>query len=323
MPNRREFKTVRKPTLVISLDTELIWGFHQYPEHRVFRALKNDPEKGRGVINFLLHLFEKHNIRITWAIVGHLFLDRCLKEDGVPHKSMPRFKEDWYSLDPCSDLEHAPLFYGRDIVENILNSPVKHEIGYHSFSHVLFSECSREVAEAELSEGVKLAHKYGITLKSFVFPQNKIGHRECLRNYGFKVYRGRCLSNRSHDRNLLNRNAEWLINNAVPPLCTPASVDGLWEVPASMHFFDRYLPFAVLPRAKAGVERAIRSKGVFHFFLHPCYLLLNSCWGVNLEELLRYASRKREDGKIDIVTMGELAQQLDEELDELHSDMSG
>ena len=319
-------KTVRKPVLVISLDTELLWGFQRYPQHPVFRALKHDPEKGRGVINLLLHLFEKYSIRATWAMVGHLFLDSCRREDGVPHKSMPRFKEDWYSLDPCSDLERAPLFYGRDIVEKILESPVKHEIGYHSFSHVLFSECSREVAEAELSEGVKLAQRYGITLESFVFPQDKIGHLDCLRKYGFRIYRGRCLSNRNHGRDFLSGSAEWLVNKIVPPLCTPAGlVEGLWELPASMQFFHRYLPFTILPRVKAGVERAIRKKGIFHFFLHPGYLLLNSSWGKDLEKLLHYASLKRDADEIDIITMGELAEQLDEESErnELHANIPG
>ena len=50
--------------------------------------------------------------------MGHLFLDHCEKEDGIPHKNMPRFKEDWYSCDPCSDIKRDPLFYGRKKVED-------------------------------------------------------------------------------------------------------------------------------------------------------------------------------------------------------------
>jgi peptidoglycan/xylan/chitin deacetylase (PgdA/CDA1 family) len=115
--------------------------------------MKSDGKNVRGCIDTLLNLFEQHKIPATWAVVGHLFLDHCEKEDGIPHKDMPRSKEDWYSSDPCTDIKRDPLYYGKDIVEKILSNRIEHEISYHSFSHVAFSECSKEVAEAEIKEG--------------------------------------------------------------------------------------------------------------------------------------------------------------------------
>ena len=150
-------KLLNKPIFIISLDTELIWGHIEYSSYEAVRLMKSDYKKVRGCINILLNLFEKHNIPATWAVVGHLFLDHCENEDGMPHKDMPRFKEDWYYSDPCTDIKRDPLYYGKDIVEKIMSNQIEHEIGYHSFSHVIFSECSREVAEAEIKEGVKLA----------------------------------------------------------------------------------------------------------------------------------------------------------------------
>ena len=181
---------LNKPIFIISLDVELMWGFAACPSHTDIGLLKRDDAKGRGCIDALLNIFEKHNIPATWAIVGHLFLDHCKKEDGMPHKTMPRFKPDWYSADPCTDLQKDPLYYGRDIVEKILSNQIGHEIGYHSFSHVVFSECSRKVAEAEIKIGNKLAKEFGITLKSFVPPENKIGDIDVLKENGFKIYRG-------------------------------------------------------------------------------------------------------------------------------------
>ncbi|HJH26326.1 MAG TPA: hypothetical protein C5S37_06005 [Methanophagales archaeon] len=178
-----------QPIFIISLDTELIWGIvHTDVDASL---LINDKKQCRGAIDTLLNIFEKHNIPATWAVVGHLFLDHCEKEDGIPHRSMPRFKDDWYSCDPCTDIQRDPLFYGKDIIEKILSSSVRHEIGYHSFSHVIFSECIREVAEAEIKEGIKLAKEFGVTLKSFVFPQDKIGHLDILKENGFRIYRSR------------------------------------------------------------------------------------------------------------------------------------
>ena len=143
-------KYLNKPIFIISLDTELIWGNIAYPSSETVSLMKKDSKKVRGCIDILLNLFEKYNIPATWAIVGHLFLDHCECEDGIPHQDMPRFKEEWYSSDPCTDIQKDPLYYGKDIVEKILSNRIEHEVGCHSFSHVIFSECSREVAEAEI-----------------------------------------------------------------------------------------------------------------------------------------------------------------------------
>lgn len=97
---RMFMKELTKPTFIISLDTELIWGYTAYPSNEVISLMINDDKKVRGCIDILLNLFQKHNIPATWAVVGHLFLDHCECEDGIPHKEMPRFKEDWYSADP-------------------------------------------------------------------------------------------------------------------------------------------------------------------------------------------------------------------------------
>ena len=108
-----------KPIFIISLDTELLWGYAGYPLNEVISLMKNDDTKVRGCIEPLLSLFEKHNIPATWAVVGHLFLDSCKCEGGVPHRNMPRFKEDLYSSDSCTDIPTDPLYYGTDIVEKI------------------------------------------------------------------------------------------------------------------------------------------------------------------------------------------------------------
>ena len=195
-------KIMDKPTFVISLDTELLWGYVAHPTLEAVNLMKSDSKKGRGCIDTLLNLFEKHNIPATWAVVGHLFLDHCECEGGIPHKEMPRFKDDWYSADPCTDIRRDPLYYGKDIVEKILSNRIEHEIGYHSFSHVVFSECNREVVEAEIKVGIKLAKEFGITLKSFVFPENKIGHVDVFKENGFKIYRGENLECGNMNQNI-------------------------------------------------------------------------------------------------------------------------
>jgi len=303
-------REIDKPTFIISLDTELIWGCIAAPSSKVVSLMKADKKKGRGCIDILLSLFEKYNIPATWAIVGHLFLDHCEKKNGIAHKNMSRFKKDWYSSDPCTNIQKDPLYYGKDIIAKILSSSVKHEIGYHSFSHVVFSECSQEVAEAEVKEGIKSAEEFGITLKSFVFPENKIGHIDLLRKYGFEIYRGKNLGRYDLSQNILIQKFNGGIDKIIAPPAEPKWMDGIWEIPSSMFFCDSQIKFSVLPRAKIGLYRAIRSKKVFHIFLHPHNLLLYPSLKNDLDKFLRIVAKKRDEGKIEVMTMGEFAEVL-------------
>jgi peptidoglycan/xylan/chitin deacetylase (PgdA/CDA1 family) len=304
-------KTTDKPTFIISLDTELIWGYAGYPSSKEVSLMKNDDTRGRGCIDTLLSLFEKHNIPATWAVVGHLFLDHCECEDGIPHKDMPRFKEDWYSADPCTDIQRDPLYYGRDIVEKIISNRIEHEIGYHSFSHVIFSECRREVAETEIKEGIELAKEFGITLKSFVFPENKIGYVDVLKENGFRIYRGENLGRYDLSQNIFIRKFNGGMNKLIAPPVEPKWMDGIWKIPSSMMFCDPQIKFSVLPRAKLGLCRAIKAKKVFHIWLHPHNLLMYSSLKDDLDRFLAVVSKKRNEGKIEVMTMGKFVVALD------------
>jgi hypothetical protein len=310
-------KELTKSVFIISLDTELLWGYVAYPSSDAVSLMKNDNKKVRGCVDILLKLFEKHNIPATWAVVGHLFLDYCEGEDGIPHRNMPRFKEDWYSSDPCTDVQRDPLYYGKDIVEKILSNQIEHEIGYHSFSHVVFSECSREVAEAEVKEGVRLAKEFGIALKSFVFPENKIGHIDVLKENGFKIYRGENLGRYDLNQSFLIRKFNGGIDKMIAPPAEPKWMDdGIWMIPSSMCFCDPQIKFSVLLKAKIGLYRAIRSKKVFHVFLHLHNLLMYPSLKEDLDKFLAVVAKKKDGGEIEVMTMGEFVEVLNEEKEE-------
>lgn len=298
------------PVFIISLDFELLWGHVAYSEAEAVSLMNNDARKGRGATDCLLGLFERYNIPATWATVGHLFLDHCVKKDGLPHPEMPRFNKGWYSWDPCTDLSRDPLYYAKDVVEKIMASKAGHEIGYHSFSHVNFSECSPEVAEAELKAGQELAQQLGITFKSLVFPENAIGHVDLLKKYGYQIYRGKYLRRYHPDQNRLLRYVNGAIDRYAAPTTEPLWRDGIWEIPSSLFFFDRRFAPTLLFRARRGIDSAIRSKRVFHVYLHPYNLLMDASLPHKLEELLSYVARKRDQGKLRVLTMGQLAELL-------------
>lgn len=258
----------------------------------------------------MLHLLEQYNVPSTWAVLGHLFLDHCEKHNGVPHPHMPRFKKGWFSCDPCTDIGQHPLFYGRDVIRRIVESPVENELGYHTFSHVPLSECDRMVAQAEIAEGLKLANECGLTLKSFVFPKNKIGNVQVLKEHHFKIYRGPNRAGRHINQTLLRRVPLFFVTHSVPPPVEPIWREGIWELPSSMKFqsdsFSAALPF----RAKNGISQAIKENKIFHVFIHPEDFVANPALLDKFKRMLQFLATKRDQSQIAVTTMGRLAESL-------------
>src|SRR5262245_4798972 len=238
--------TGRKPgTMVVSLDLELAWGRF---DHIPLATLENESRRERKHIMPLLALFDRYEIPATWAVVGHLMLEKCLRNhqgmahpDLFPHAYYSWFPRDWYCFDPCTTVDSAPAWYAPDIVEWIRRARVRHEIGSHSFGHIYYGdpECAASVALADLNAAVEIAAQQGILLKSFVFPRNQVGHLDVLKRFGLRSYRGaepplirtnnRVLQKAVHflDQLLALRPRAVRVEETLP---------GLWNLPGN-HFF--------------------------------------------------------------------------------------
>ncbi len=289
-----------KSTFIISADFELGWAFryskqNPYPEKISQRAREN--------FSFLLKIFEDYSIPITWATVGHLFLKVCKKGEHDWMHRIPYFenrnwlynKGDWFDCDPYTNWNKAKTWYAPDLIESILKSKVKHEIGCHSFSHIdlTYNNCPQEVADDEVKACVNAAREWGIKLQSFVFPGGTYGNFEVLKKYGFTSYRRTLkyeLMSPFTDRNGL----------IVIPVSTGLGNNNLgWN---SEYFIKRY---------KKYIDRAVKTGTVCHFWFHPSideWFLHNV-----FPEILRYADEKREEGKLWIGTMNQLANQINKE----------
>jgi peptidoglycan/xylan/chitin deacetylase (PgdA/CDA1 family) len=313
MINNQKIK-LNKGIFCISIDTEMLWGRHDLD----YQPFIERVQKERKIIERLLKLFERNQIDATWAIVGHLFLDQCKKENGVTHKDMVRPKYnwvsgDWLKNDPNTNLKIDPEWYGTDIVKLIQKNKTQ-EIGSHSFSHVIFgnSGCSVKCADSEIRESVKLAKQFKINFLSFVYPRNSVGYLSLLKKYGFKVYRG-------PDDYQFNT-AGWLgkllmlldLVLLIPHASIPKSHDGLLEIPGNMYLLSnrgwrRYLPsFFRIWKAKLSLKKAINERKVFHLWFHPTDLADNTEEIFkSLEEITAYAKKEQDKGNLDILSMGE------------------
>ena len=303
---------------ILSLDTEIAWGncwvgtFQRYARHY---------DGYRALIDRLVGLLETYEIPATWAIVGHLLLDQC---DGQhadvlrPHYAW--FPGEWLNWDPGTMLAAAPWWYGRDVLERVRGARVPHEIGTHTFSHIIVDDpgCGEAVFRSELAKCVALHRELGLPpLRSIVYPNNAIAHLPILKEYGLTAYRGREAGWHTRAPRALRRPAA-LLFRALP--FTPPVYDirggvseGLVNLPASMVLlaYDgarRWLPDgARVAQAGRGLRAAAETGRLFHLYFHPYNLGSSPRMFIALEAILREANRWRARGQLRVATMGELA----------------
>lgn len=311
----------KKGIFILSLDTELAWG--QF-DLGLTSNMKKYYEDTRECISRLLALLEKYNIQATFALVGHLMLDKCTIESNVKHPDIIRpnyswYPKDWFTEDPASEMTKNSIWYGQDILQKVLNATPKHEIGSHSFSHVIFGAkgCSYECAKSEIRKCVEVAKQQEINLKSFVFPRNSEGYKGILKEEGFKVYRGDGSEWYKKLRINILKKLGHIIDEilAITPNTSLPLQDeiGLYNVQGNMLYLSRdgirrLIPISCrVKKAKKGIDKAIKRGEVFHLWFHPCNLATdkeNLLLGIN--EILKYVREKIDTNQISNLVMGNI-----------------
>ncbi len=296
-------------SVVLSLDAELGWGFHDLespPPQRV--------EAGRRGWSTMLKLLDEFEIPATWGVVGHLLLDSC---DGR-HADHPA-PDGWFERERTEWRDREELRFGTDLVAALLEADVDHEFASHSFSHVLFSEIDRELAVAELERSREIATEWGESFDSFIYPRNEVGHRDVLAEQGVRAYRGRTpyregsrvvFDSAIRDRSLL-----------VDPVIDE---HGLVNVPASLFLFgfegaartvaESVWADPMVRVAKAGIDEAVRSNGLFHMWLHPNNLT-HERDDRRMRTILSYLDRRRAETDLSVETIGDVARRIESGVD--------
>lgn len=301
-------------TVVISLDAELAWGFHDLrdpPADRIAGA--------RTSWLRLLDLFDEFHVPATWTVVGHLFHDSC---DGRHEDRLA--PPGWFDRDPGGG--GPSEWHGRDLIEAIVSADVEHEIGCHTFSHVLFDDpdITSEIVGDELQAWTELAGELGINPSSFTFPRNVVGFRETLAAHGFTSYRGpeppRWFDGRRFRRPL--KFLDFLIGYSDPPISDPVVDEyGMVNIPASLevYSFEGPLPRIIsridgdpiLHQVARGLSASSAQGTVFHLWFHPNDLTTETDF-TRMREILAMIAAYRDRGEVRVERMADVAARVRE-----------
>lgn len=303
-------------SVVISVDAELGWGFHDLDEPPMDRV-----EAARRGWKRLAGLFDQYAVPATWAVVGHLFLEDC---DGY-HRDHPA-PAAWFARERDAWASRPELRFAGELLSDLLDGDVDHEVGCHTFSHVVLTEdwVTPALVRAELAAAEEAAARHGVEQRSFVFPRNAVAHRSVLAERGFTCYRGPVpREGGSVGSNRLGP-ANKLLGVAFPgrvPLVEP-SVDeyGLVNVPPSLFLFsfegvERTALTAaigedpVVRQARHGIDRAVDEDGVFHLWLHPNNLV-NARDAERVRAVLEWLRTRVETTDLTVETMGAVSERV-------------
>jgi len=307
---------------VISIDLEMSWGaVHHGRPHDTSPYLRE-----REAVADTIAAMERHGIAATWAIVGHLFLEECAAVHGRKHPEVVRpeyswLDRDWYDLDPCGSRSDHPTWYGPDLVAAIRSSSTQHEIGSHSFGHIIVGDpgCSREAFASDLEACRQAARAEGLDLLSFVYPRNSIGHVDVLAQSGFAAFRGPT-PERFAGMPKWRRRALALADQIRPIRSTavfPAHRAGVVDVPQT-YLFDpgsraaRTLGSKVWPMLiRRRLRHAVRTSSLFHMWFHTHNLAsAPERARMAMDAVFAEARSHIDAGRMENVTMGRLAARL-------------
>jgi peptidoglycan/xylan/chitin deacetylase (PgdA/CDA1 family) len=307
--------------VTLSLELELAWGMHRKKSYDAY--LSAGRRRETAFLRLLLDRCDELGVPLTFNIVGHLLLESC---DGS-HRS-PHPDPGWFRADPGTDVSRDPLFYAPDLIEDVCNAAVDHEVATHTFSHVNCDEVPEAVIDWELDAARKEHESFGCgAQKSFVAPRHRHCPRTVLSRNGIETIRVPDPGYRRPDRLV----SYWVLTRR-HPTSRPAMVDGMLETYCTPHpsLTTPLLPkgqappaahFRAIPRRtrqwlqerylRAALDAAVRNDSYVHLWTHLWDMSNEAQW-VPIDSFLETLAAYVDDGRVEMHTMASLNAQVRE-----------
>ncbi|MCF8367439.1 MAG: polysaccharide deacetylase family protein [Bacteroidales bacterium] len=295
---KKKFPKGFRGGIIITADFELGWALRYSktgadPVEYAMRERKNVP--------IILDIARKYNIPITWATVGHLFLEECKRGAHDWMHRLPYFDDhwkytegDWFDCDPYTNWEKGKAWYAPDLIKKIIDEKVGHEIACHTFSHIdcSYKNCPAEVIDDELKASQNIVAEWNLPhLTSIAFPGGTAGNFETLIKYRINIYRKRF---KEFEMAYPFKDEHGLIVTPTGPNISLGYND--WSLDYN---FQRF---------KKGINKAIKTGTILHLWFHPSQPTEGFTDLMPL--IFSYAEKLRSDGKLWIGTMRDIADHI-------------
>ena len=319
-------------SLIISLDYELMWGMMDLPNAKQYG--QSNVINVHKAICEMLKLFEKYQVKVTFATVGLLMCQDVEEVLLISPKLIPSYTKKWLNpygtyLDFVKQAKSS-LYFSPETVELLKDSKLI-EIATHTFCHYYCWEEGQTIEEfeADIKTAVDVAARKKIEIKSIVFPRNNVNENylSICHKYGITSYRGNALNFYGEKKSLLHfvfRRVCRLLDTYLP-ISNQCSykyddlnvVEGQSvNIPAS-RFFRPYSPQLQMLesvrifRIKKEMEKAAKLGEMYHLWWHPHNFGANMEENLkNLENVLKHFSYCREKYGMQTYTMNELSEIL-------------
>lgn len=317
---------IDKGSFVISLDFELLWGAINtwLPDGYGQSHVKNV----REVIKRLITLFEKYDVKATFATVGFVMMGGKRElMNYIPELTPSYTNKALIPYDQFLDAmkkEDEYLYFAPEMVD-LLKECKNIEVGTHTFGHYYCWEEGQTVEQfdADMAMACKVAKTKGLQLDSIVFPRNQVSedYLKICAKYGIKAYRGNPKMYFAETKNkfialyyriarLMDTYFNWGGNTSLP--YSEIRIDKLpINVPASrmlrpyMHAL-RFLEPLRLRRIKKEMLYAAKHHELYHLWWHPHNFGENMEQNFSfLEKVLKCYKKCHEDYGMQAMTMSD------------------
>ena len=299
---------LEKGAFVVSLDFELAWGTRgrKWAKH-----VGPDLDGTRAAVDGMLEVFDRYEIPATWVVVGGMFLGGSKRHEWLAGSEFDDV--------PPGDCRSQPHWYAEDILEKILATKTKQEIGCHTLTHMFVQDTaeSRKQFDLELERCVRLHEQLKLEKPtSFIFPKHYMAHFDLLAKHGFQFYRGPEAGWFEHLPTVRGKALGRLLSartRQCPSVDLPwVGHGGLTAVPSSQFYssFRSVGQYVSVPdrvaKAIKGLNAAARHKKVFHLWSHPFNLGVRTEELLNgLEQICSHANQLTESGHLKPLSMNQ------------------
>lgn len=219
----------KRGSFVISLDYEIHWGVF---DAMTLEAYGDNLKNVNTVIDRLLLLCDKYQVKITFATVGMLFAGSKSTLRKFNPKNIPSYNNtslNAYDLmqNVGLDEQNDNLHYAKSTIQKIKQNGL-HEIGTHTYSHYncLALGQTLEQFNADIIAAKEIAKPMGIDVESIVFPKNQVNDsylKVCYEN-GIKSYRG------TEESAIYNTKSSPLKKKLIPLIRLGRLIDGYFNL---------------------------------------------------------------------------------------------